>query len=71
MALEVDRLLDFSDPARRERRLHSVAQMTGGDKRRDFVFDELALLYRAKGDDTSAARHVERRRAFDAQAGKT
>jgi tetratricopeptide (TPR) repeat protein len=35
------------------------------------VFDELALLYRAKGDETSAARYVERRRAFDAQAGKT
>lgn len=36
------------------------------------VFDELALLYRAKGDETSAARYVERRRAFDsAKAART
>jgi tetratricopeptide (TPR) repeat protein len=30
------------------------------------VFDELVLLYRAKGDETAAARSAERRRAVDA-----
>jgi tetratricopeptide (TPR) repeat protein len=36
-----------------------------------YVYDELALLYKAMGDDARAAHYVERRRAFDATLKKT